>query len=197
MLFSGAEIRSLLAGAWEIFKGNPQGLRGFDLSVSGFWRSFLIVVPLLIAYLIVSGIQLQIAIDQIPGAEHLASQTFYGIQIVRLLLDWFLFPLLLALLARPLGISAHYVGFVVVHNWCELIVSLPLLIAALIYGAGIVGIDGFTFLSLAATGIGFYFRFRVARVALEASISFAIGIVVLDTVLSTVISLAYSQLVSL
>ena len=196
MIFSGAEIRGSLAGAWEIFKGNPRGLQGFDLSVAGFWRSFLIVVPLMIPYLLVSKAQLQIAISEFPGAEDLELGSFYWIEAVRLLLDWFAFPVVLALLAKPLGIGRHYVGFVVVRNWSELLAALPLLAAALLYGLDLVGLDGFTFVSLIATGVALYLRFRVARVALEANISFAIGIVVFDMALSTVISLGFSRLVS-
>ncbi|PTW62675.1 hypothetical protein C8N35_101722 [Breoghania corrubedonensis] len=197
MVFSGAEIRNSLAGVWQIFKGNPQGLRGFDLSIAGFWRSFLIVVPLMIPYLLVSKAQLQIAISEFPGAENLELQAFYWVEAGRLLLDWVAFPVVLAVLARPLGLTRHYVGFIVVRNWSELLAAIPLLAAALLYGIGVVGLDGFTFVSLVATGIALYLRFRVARVALEASVSFALGIVIFDMALSTVISLGFSRLVSL
>jgi len=47
-MFKADEIRESLAGAWQVMKGDPDGLDRMDNSVEGFWRSFgvfFLIVP--------------------------------------------------------------------------------------------------------------------------------------------------------
>ena len=46
-MFTSDEIARHAGAAWALFKGDRQGIRAFDMSVEGFWRSFGVIVLLL------------------------------------------------------------------------------------------------------------------------------------------------------
>lgn len=188
-----AEMRGALAGAWRIFKGDPQGLRAFDMSVGGFWGSFLLIVPLAVPAIIVAHGELALQRDEAAQfAMEVSEETFLTSRVLALALNWLALPLIMAVLARPLDFSRHYVAFVVTRNWCELLAILPFAAAALAYLIGLVNYQIYVFLMLIATGLALRLQYLVARLALGVGVSFALGVVVLDLVIGT---LVVSQLV--
>ena len=109
---------------------------------------------------------------------------------IGLLLDWIALPLILALLAGPLGIARHYAAFVVARNWCAVIAAVPFGVIGLLIVGGLVGTDFGSLLMLAALIAVLRYNYVIARRSLEASVGFAIGIVVLDFVVSLTLALA-------
>lgn len=184
------EITRSLAGAWEMFLDRPGAMRFFDVSVDGFWRSFaaiVLVVPSY-AFAVLADARMTAAAD--PSAP-LGSGT--GLLVhngLGLALDWVALPLILALLARPLGITRHYPEFVVARNWCAVLAAVPFGVIGLLVVAGVLGTDIGSFLMLAALIAVLRYNYVIARRALEASVGFALGIVVLDFAVSLTLVLA-------
>jgi hypothetical protein len=102
-------------------------------------------------------------------------------------IDWVTLPLILALIAGPIGISRQYVPFIVVRNWTSILASMPYLAIALLYLTGIIPSGIMVLLSFTCLIVVLWYRFLIARIALQASVSMAIGIVFLDILLSLVI----------
>ena len=64
------EIARSLTGAWELFLDRPDAMRRFDISMTGFWRSFRAIVLVLPAYLVTSLAEPAInAADPLPVDE--------------------------------------------------------------------------------------------------------------------------------
>lgn len=98
--------------------------------------------------------------------------------------DWVAFPIVLALIARPLGVTATYVSYVVTRNWAAplaaAIMALPLVLA----GAGWTG-DGLTaILSLLALALVLRFHYLILRFALDVAPGPAFGLLSADLMLS-------------
>lgn len=187
------EITRSLTGAWELFLDRPGAMRFFDMSVDGFWRSFAAVV------LVVPSYAFAVLADQRMAAADptLPLESGAGLVIhngIGLLLDWIALPLILALLARPLGIARHYPEFVVARNWCAVIAAVPFGVIGLLIVAGVVGTDFGSLLMLAALVAVLRYNYVIARRSLEASVGFAIGIVVLDFVVSLTLALSLDGL---
>lgn len=188
------EITRSLTGAWELFLDRPGAMRFFDVSVDGFWRSFAAVVLVVPTYALAVLADNQMSLAADPGLAPESGAGFLLHNGVGLLLDWIALPLILALLARPLGIAHHYAEFVVARNWCAVIASAPFGIIGLLIVSGVVGTDFGSLLMLAALIAVLRYNYVIARRSLEASVGFAIGIVVLDFVVSLTLALSLDGL---
>jgi hypothetical protein len=183
-------IRSNLAGAWQVMLGRPEGLRQLDISLDGFWRSFGAIV-LILPFTMLTLLSLR----QSAATAEEAPAPFAGSDIalegVALIVDWIAFPLVFALLARPLGLGANYVPFIITRNWASVIVAA---IGGSVHALNIVGLAPVAlvqFLLLAVLVIALRFAYVIARVALDASFALALPVVALDFLISLVVWSAF------
>ena len=98
--------------------------------------------------------------------------------------------MILALLARPLGITSRYAAFIVARNWGAVLGAMPFGVIGLLAVLGLVGGELASLLMFAALIVVLRYNYLIARRALEASLGFAIAIVILDFVVSLTIALA-------
>ncbi|MEM8552179.1 MAG: hypothetical protein AAGF45_07325 [Pseudomonadota bacterium] len=174
-----AETRRSLYGALLLFRGRDAGLGYLDRSLDGFWRSFAVVfllVPLnaLTMY----------AVSKSSG------QAFGGLfweQLPILVVNWVAFPIALALVAGPLGVSRDYVSYVVARNWAAPVSATIMMVPFLLEGAGWLPQTGAALLSLVALIVVLRFNYLVLRIALKVAVPLAIGMVIADFVLTLVI----------
>lgn len=181
-----AYIRSHLAGAWEVMNGRDSGLRRLDLSADGFWRSFLVlllILPLVGIATIgqrVIGAEVGATMQPVSGAY--ISWTVFGAVV-----DWLSFPLVFGVLARPLGLSRTFVAFIVARNWSALITAGIAAAVYLIYALRLLPAETAPYAILLVLIVTLRFSYKVARVALDAPVSVALPVVVLDLLLSVLV----------
>ena len=191
------EIARSLTGAWELFLDRPDAMRRFDISMTGFWRSFRAIVLVLPAYLVTSLAEPAInaadplPVDEISGAAYLLDS------LLALGLDWIALPIVLALAAGPLGISHRYGAFVIARNWASVIATAPFAVISLLVLGDLIGAEIANFLMLAMLLIVLRYNYLIARRALDASIGFAVGIVVLDAAISLTVALSLEALIGI
>lgn len=184
------EITRSLTAAWALFLDRPGAMRGFDVSVDGFWRSFAAVILVVPSYALAVLAEREMAAAMDAAAAVQDGAAFLVQNVLGLGLDWVALPVILALLARPLGIARHYPEFVVARNWGAVIAAVPFGAIGLLIVLGLLGGELANLLMLAALIVVLRYTFIIARRALDASLGFAIGIVVLDFVVSLTIALA-------
>lgn len=184
-------LRSIRA-AGDLLLGRPEAMRQFDLSVRGFWFSFVGFLFCLPANLLLMAADRRIAIES--GADVASLGRGAAIELLDMALDWSVFPLFLALIARPLGIGRGFVGFIIVRNWAAVILAGLSAVSVLPYLAGILGLDFTLILNVLVLGISLQFTYRIARVTLGVPIMMAIGLVVLDFLITLLIDIAMAGL---
>jgi hypothetical protein len=182
-----------LSGAWLVMLGRPEGLTRLDLSIEGFWRSFAAIF--LIAPFAVLGLASQAELaEQLADDPTQTRNPGLGPEAVALLLDWVAFPLLLAAIARPLGISGRYIPFIVARNWGAVIIAA---LVSVIHAAHVVGLlpsPLASFLLLAAVAVALRFSYVIARTALAAPMAVALPVVLLEFLISLTIWSAVDRL---
>ncbi len=178
-MLSVGEIRRSLGGAWWLFLNRADGLKALDRSVEGFWRSFAVIL-LLLPLTAISVLAVTRNNPEIPFGE------LFMAQLPLMAVDWVAFPLLLALGAKPLGISAHYVDYVVARNWAAPIGSAFLTVPLVLEGVGWVPSEGANILSIVALLVVMRYHFVIVRITLKTPVAFSIGLVIADFFLSLV-----------
>ena len=194
-MLNADEIRRSLVGSWALLRGRPDGMNAFDLSVDGFWRSFQVFFLLLPPFVVSLLAERRLILSEIPvPSDEFPDGRFAVAQLFGFAIDWVMLPLLLAVLARPLAISHGYAAFIVARNWTSLIAVIPFTLPALLYLLDIVTAPVMIVLTLAAMAIVMHYRYQVARIALKAPVGLAIGVVVLDLLLSLLIGEVISRI---
>ncbi|WP_298960747.1 hypothetical protein [uncultured Roseibium sp.] len=182
------EIRAALDGSWLLLRSRPEGMAFFDQSLQGFWRSFLVVFLLVPAFLASGLTEKQLLLSQnLYHPDLFPDSAYWTAQLVGLSMDWFALPLILAVVAVPIGVSHRYVPFIVARNWTSLLASMPYLIIYLLFLMGVLSPAITILLSLSCLLAIVWYRYLIARIALQATISVSIGVVVLDLLLTLVI----------
>jgi len=172
-------VRSL-EGAWRLFRNRPDGLDLMDRSVDGFWRSFgalLFVLPIdAISILALSRISVQPAFGEA-----------FASRLPVVALDWVLFPIVLALAAKPLGITRRYVTYIVARNWAAPISWVIVTIPILLQGAGFIDEQLAVIATIAALLVAIRYHYLVVRIALQVTREIALALVAADLILSFLI----------
>ncbi|WP_146619907.1 hypothetical protein [Acuticoccus sediminis] len=177
---TGAEVARSLEGAWRLFRNRPDGLTLLDRSVDGFWRSFtalLFVIPIdAISLLALSRIAVQPPFGQ-AILERLPT----------LAIDWIAFPIILALMAKPLGVTKTYVSYVVARNWAAPLSWIIVTIPILLQGAGFLGGQLAIIATIVSLMVAVRYHYLILRIALGVTVEVAVALVVVDLVVSFMI----------
>ncbi len=181
-----AEIQRSLAGAWKLFLGRPEGMRDFDTSMSGFWRSFQAILLVAPVYAVASQADWAALTAAFPD-DTFDPGAFWFLKASTLALDWVALPAILALLAGFLRIRDRYVAFVVARNWATVIAVLPFGLTSALSLVGLLPGDAIIIPSLISLIFALRMIYVVARFSLAAPVDMAIGYVVLDFVISLAI----------
>ncbi|MCW5729164.1 MAG: hypothetical protein KIT20_00285 [Alphaproteobacteria bacterium] len=177
-----------LRGAILLFRQDAAGLGHFDLSIEGFWRSFL--VPILLSPLSVLAGLLAL------GSEPDVPDGYLAIKMAGDLVSIAAFPILMVPLARILGLGAAYVPYIVAGNWAALPVTIANLVLALLMlsaGAsfGEAGLSVVSlFIGLPLLVLVLRYLFTIARIALGAGPGTAAGLTAVQFLLWVLIDQA-------
>src|SRR5689334_6166864 len=110
-----AEIGPALYGAWRLAHLDPDGLRYFDRSIRGFWRSVRVAVLAAPLVIVLLGVDLsQMHIGGGWARVIIAETIAYAI-------SWVAYPLAAFYLVHLIDREHDYVGFVTVLNWGTLL----------------------------------------------------------------------------
>lgn len=184
-----AEISRSLDGALRLMQGSRTGLERFDTSLEGFWRSFLWIVPAAPVYAaLVLSERYKVISERVLVPEQFDETRFAAAKLLGLGLEWMAFPLLVALIARPLSFQRRYVPYVVAYNWSTLVAVALVAPPVLLQNLNLIGAQIGTIITLAVLVVCLRFRYLVARLALGVDAVTAGGLVALEVILSYLVS---------
>jgi len=173
-----------LTGAWRLARLDRGGMRYFDASEEGFWRSFqaaIIAAPLYAALVLLR------PEDQPLSPDPLRALLIESIGYV---IRWTAFPLAAWYLARAFNCSGRYFGFIVAYNWAQvlqLIVAVPVAVLA---ASSAVPSSIVNIVALAVTVGVLYYEYFIARSALVVDALPALAFVGADVVIGLILDYA-------
>ena len=175
MIPSAEEILRSLYGAYRLARLDAQGMEHFNVSLGGFWRSFLVSVPLAPLFLVLASLYRPADSDPLD---------FFAAKLVGFFGGWALFPVAMVLLVRGFELQARYVPFIVAYNWSQAIVMAVVLpLAAVVAGRLLPGVVT----GMVSAGVlfaTFYYLWFIARTALQTSKSLAVAVTLIEFALT-------------
>jgi hypothetical protein len=117
-----------MRGCWRLLWRDPAAFEDFNVTIEGFWRSFAMIVPVLVLVYPVFISSHQNASEAALAAGENPAELRLGASYVCLLSNIVIWPLVAAALVRLLGVAQNYVRFMIVYNW----MSVPMMVLALI-----------------------------------------------------------------
>ncbi len=180
------EVFASLYGAWRLAFLDQSGMRHFNLTVDGFWRSFFAAVLVAPAFAILVAQKLA----SVPGPLDLGWATL--VQALAYALSWAAFPLAAVVLTQLLGLSRNYVALIIALNWAT-VLQVGVFLAAVVVELAAPGLlDGL--ILLLVTGAILFYQWFVTRAALQSTGGVALLLVLVDLVLNTAINLSAERL---
>jgi len=171
-----------LRGCWRFILRDPDAEQDFNLTVDGFWRSFAMVVPLLVLmypiFISDYGFGIELA-DPTAEIQPLSIGRAYGHLIIAIVV-W---PPAAALLAKLCGVAHSYVRYMVIYNWMVLPTVALTLVPHLLHLVQGTTYPAFILLEIVVFPL-LYVSWYIARRGLETTWLIATVFVVADYALS-------------
>ena len=190
-----AEITQSINGAWRIARMDENALDYFNMSIEGFWRSFLavlIVVPLYIVFLVLNLGQLSGM--ELPTGSATSKEFYVAIKLAAHILGWLAFPVVMIPISRLMDLSQSYVPYIIVWNWSNVLVMAVILPAVLLFPPSAQSGQSAKLILMAAQITVLFYGYLVARAGLQCKILTAIGVVMLDLLLGLLFNLLAGRL---
>ncbi len=176
------ETTTSLYGALRLAFGDPNGLIFFNVSHLGFWRSFtaaIIVAPIFIIFL---------NVRYLMGENDVNIVRFILVHAIAYVIGWVAFPLLVSYVVALLNKSQNFIRFIIAINWASVPQNFIYLPFAILVEARLIQGDSSFAIGLLLLVLVFCYTWFITKSALEISSLIAAGIVILDLILSILIS---------
>jgi hypothetical protein len=176
------EAATGIFGAWRLLRFDAGGMGAFDTTPAGAARSFWLMPWLFVPWLVIVALQVADAIVGVPFSRFIAAEA------VGYVVAWVAFPLVMAAVTDLTGRRERWTGWLVAYNWSAVIqvaIWLPTLALA---ESGMLP-DGVGMFAVFAVSLGLmaYHGF-IARTALGYGRFAALGVVVLDLMVSAAVN---------
>jgi hypothetical protein len=157
-----------MRGCWRLLWRDPEAFEDFNVTIDGFWRSFAMIVPVLVlAYPMFVSAQ-ENAREVAAAAGESPPDLRLGASYFLLLSNIVIWPLVAAAFARLLGVAQNYVRYMIIYNWMSVPMMILTAILALLHvtpESGVVPI----LLMYAVFAFLLYVSWYVAKVGLQAT----------------------------
>jgi hypothetical protein len=187
MIVTADEVNRSFRGTLDVLHSRAEGLKSFDMSERGFWRSFAAIWLTLPAYIVSLAFErLRLGILQ-PDRSLLDSVWIDLVVAVAHMASFVALPLAMILIARRFELTKAYVPFVIVMNWITAIGLLVLSVPAMLLLIGWATPSLASIFSLAFAVIIVRMQWFATKATLGLSSLTALGIVLLGIVLNSCI----------
>ena len=196
MIVTADEVNRSFKGTLELLNSRTEGLKSFDLSERGFWRSFAAILLTLPAYIVSLAFE-RLRLGLLQPDHPLLGNLWLDLVVAFAHIAGFVaLPVAMIWVARMLRVTKGYVPFVIVTNWITVIGQLVLALPAMLLLLGWATPALASMFSLAFAIIVLKLQWFATKATLGLSGMMALGIVLLGIVLNSFVGAAMRNLIS-
>jgi hypothetical protein len=196
MIVTADEVNRSFKGTLDLLNSRAEGLKSFDMSEHGFWRSFAAIwltLPAYVVSLAFERLRLGLLQPDHPLLDNLWLDVIVAIGHVA---GFLALPLAMIWISRMLRVTQAYVPFVIVTNWIAVIGQLVLSVPAMLLLLGWATPALASMFSLAFAIIILRLQWFATKATLGLSSLNAFGIVLLGIVLNALVDSTMHSLLS-
>jgi len=178
-----AEVSHGIYGAWRLARRDPHAMAWFDRSVPGVWRSFWAGAICYPGFLVLQ-------ILQIDGAPlgWATMLRFLTVSTIGYVIGWTAYPLTALPFCRWIAPEERALGFIAAYNWAQVLQTALVLVVTLFGALHLVPAYAIAYAETVAYLAILVYEWFIARIALEAGGAAATALVLLDVVLTAVLT---------
>ena len=186
-----------LYGAWRLAHFDPEGMAFFDISESGFWRSFqaaLVGLPIFVILSVLEKHLRVLAIEIIAPGEVINVQNYYLLQVLDYIVTWPAFALTMIPICRLSRLDERYAALVISYNWARvmtIVILIPPYLLLVVSGGLNILVGLLTFV---ASVFVLGYQWFVVKTAIGGSKLTAVAIVIIDILLAGIVSYIMTSL---
>lgn len=186
-----------LFAAWRLAHFDAAGMEHFDISESGFWRSFQAAIIGLPFFLIISVLEKHLRVlawDIVSPGQPIDLHNYYLLQILDYIAIWPTFALAMIPLCRLFRVDDHYAPLIISYNWAR-IFSIAVLIPPylmLVIGGFAMAVGGI--LTFVASVFVLGYQWFVIKTAIGGAKLPALAILIADILLAGIVSFGMTWL---
>lgn len=177
-MIDARETAGALYGVWRIARCDENAFSFFNASEEGFWRSFTaaaFLAPLQAVY----QITVYTGMNEPPNAFRMML-----VESLKYVILWVLYPLTLFYVARLLDREAAFLKYIVAYNWFQMGIGFVIMPWIILTGFGLLPVSVADFIGTMSFVAYTFFAAFIARAGLKLAVGTAIGIVLLDILLT-------------
>lgn len=186
---SFAHIAQALRATLNMMRLRDSALLDYERSAQAFYWSFFALLLAAPVQYIGSEIQAQMLGDNAISP----STGLLAVQIVAYIADWIIYPLFMIPITKQLGLSGRYATYIITYNWSKAVIYF---ITVPLYSIAIAGGNDqlFSTIAIPVTLWFLFYRVWLAKTALGTSWPIAIGLFIVEMVISLFLSIVLVQL---
>lgn len=194
MIVTADEVNRSFKGTLDLLNSRAEGLKSFDMSERGFWRSFTAIWLTLPAYIVSLAFE-RLRLGLLKPDSSLLGNVWFDLVVALGHAACFLaLPAAMIWLAPRLRVSHRYVPFVIVTNWITAIGLLVLSVPAMLVLLGWAPPPLASVFTLAFAIIILRLQWFATKETLGLSSVLAFGVVVIGVLLNAFIGTAMRSL---
>lgn len=181
-MIGSAELARSIAGAWQLARFDPAGIRLFEDSLPAFWRSFWAAAVVAPGYFYAVSFR----------AEQGSDTTFHAvlIEIIADVIGWTAFPVAAHFLTDALHCGQRYLLYIVAYNWSSVIQVVANVLLVFVIQAELVPDEAVTYVVLGVVFVLWCYQYFIARTALGIGMAQAVALVATDELIGQALSMA-------
>jgi hypothetical protein len=196
MIVTADEVNRSFRGTLDLLNSRAEGLKAFDMSERGFWRSFAALWLTLPAYVVSLAFE-RLRLGLLQPDRSLLDNFWVDLVVAFGHVAGFLaLPVAMIWIARWFRLKKAYVPFVIVTNWISVIGMLVLSVPAMLMLLGWAPPGLASLFSLAFAVIIVRVQWFATKSTLSLASLPALGVVVLGIVLNSFVGIAMRGLLS-
>ena len=179
---SAREVAEGLYGATRLAKGDAHGIQFFGDTPEAFWKSFWAAAIAAPAYALL--VIIELADTQVASGPLRVAL----IESIAYVAAWVAFPLAMHYVAEFIDREERYIRFIAAANWASVLEVAVYLFITSVLALDVLPHAVAEILRLSAYAAILVYQWWVARVGLEIGRGGAVGVVVLDIVISLILN---------
>ena len=176
-----AEIGPATFGAWRLARRDPNGMRYFDTSLEGFWRSFQVAVLVAPLWIVILAVNLPALHGDGDWLRIVTAETMGYV------IAWVAYPLAAFYMTRFVDRQQDYFLFITALNWASVIQLAAQAPANVIASTGLLPLGMGDALVWGTELAALAYEWYITRTALKLSGFGAFGFVVLDYLIGSIV----------